>query len=120
MTEETEQYRPVVNLVLARMESAPEEFERGHPRGSHWNGVLETINQWGTKAEKDAIRKARSDHYMGKAHHSSMKLILSEAEPEQVQAQAMQTGRAMSANAFRAIVEPHLNDLFEASFKNKL
>jgi hypothetical protein len=117
MTEETDKYRPVVELVLARMESAPEEFERGHPRNNHWNMVLEAINQWGTKVEKDAIRKARSDYHMGAAHRSAMKLLL--AEPEPVQVQVTRAGGAMSASAFKAIVEPTLGALFEASY-NKL
>jgi hypothetical protein len=113
MTEETEAYRPVVELVLARLKSAPEEFERGHPKCSHWNVVTETINQWGTKAEKDALRKARSDHYMDAAHRSAMKLILAEPEPELARGWK---GTTMSASAFSNIVTPLLNDAFSAEY----
>lgn len=81
MSEETGKYRPIVELLLARMESDPEEFANGHPRRAAWARAVETIEQWGTKAEKDAVRKARSDHYMGIAHKDMMKVLLGNEEP---------------------------------------
>jgi hypothetical protein len=104
-------YRPVVELLLARMESSPEEFVEGNPKRTKWNRVIDMVDQWGTKAEKEAVRRARSDIYMATAHRAAMSVILDAPEPEQkkggpiTMAQMQEVTKKLLAESFQNEVE---------------
>lgn len=61
---------PVVELMLARMESHPQEFE--NPYGSRWSTVLEGINEYAEDAEREIVRKARYKILMGRVHEEAL------------------------------------------------
>ena len=68
----------VVTLLLARMESNPEEFHKDHsePLGSldgrRWQRVIETIVMYGAEEEKQAIKHAMRKIQLAKAHEDMM------------------------------------------------
>lgn len=71
---------PVVQLLLKRMESHPEEFEDGITardtytsiKPSRWYHAIEAVKDHGTKADKAALNAALGKIYMDEAHRWTM------------------------------------------------
>lgn len=74
----TEELHPVVTLLLARMESHPEEFEDASPgaetlsSADRWWKPLDRILDWGSEAEKAAIREGLRKVKLNAAHEMAM------------------------------------------------
>lgn len=77
---------PAVKLLIARMESNPEEFcnllDDDYPSESRWRRVMNLIMSYGSKEEKDLIDDKLSAIVMNDAHEEIMrKLLKGEEEP---------------------------------------
>ena len=68
----------VVRLLLARMESHPEEFKRS--LNSRWYDIIGEINAWGDEADKAAINAKLRDIRLGEAHEDMMDELLNGPE----------------------------------------
>lgn len=83
----------VVKLMVARMESHPEEFLGTARYGGRWTDVLNTITTYGIEADKKAIAKATRDLFLGEAHKEALDELLNgeerraEAEREKLEIQ---------------------------------
>lgn len=83
--EDKEEVHPVVKLLLARMESHPEEFS-GYisrddmlevPEGSNrWGVVLDTVDEFGSDADKAALAPAMRSIQLEEAHKRMMDELL--------------------------------------------
>lgn len=83
--EDKEEVHPVVKLLLARMESHPEEFS-GYisrddmlevPEGSNrWGVVLDTVDEFGSDADKAALAPAMRNIQLEEAHKWMMDELL--------------------------------------------
>jgi hypothetical protein len=63
----------VVKLLVARMESHPEEFKRyGATYGDRWHSIVSDITEWGNEADKAAMGAALRDIRLGEAHEDMM------------------------------------------------
>ncbi len=67
-------FHPAVKLLLARMESNPEEFVGGY----RWSTVLNTVREHARKEEKDTINSAYKLLQLDAAHDKIMKELLCE------------------------------------------
>ena len=75
---ETEMH-PVVKLLLARMESHPEEFDvepKAILRSGRWDGVLARINPHLNGAEEAALKEKIRDMALTAAHEAAMDELL--------------------------------------------
>jgi len=61
---------PVVKLLLARMESHPEEFKRS--LDSRWYDTINEITSWGNEADKTAVNEKLRDIRLQEAHEDMM------------------------------------------------
>ena len=73
----TEELHPVVDLLLRRAASNPEEMANGR-----WKWVLERIQTYGSQADKDAVQPVFDKIMLDGAHKDMMKELLN-PEPEQ-------------------------------------
>lgn len=73
--EKKKEFHPVVELFLNRIASHPEELAEGR-----WGGIEEDIMRWGSEEEREAVRKAVSDFYLGEAHQEFMRALLAYEE----------------------------------------
>ena len=92
---------PVVDLMLARMESHPHEFD--DPYGGRWHGTLEGIKEYATDEEAEAVRLKRNQIIMDKVHEHALDELCNgeerrrkeqeerEAEKQRMLAQAAQS-----------------------------
>jgi len=60
----------VVKLLVARMESHPEEFKRS--LDGRWYDIIGEINAWGNEADKAAIAAGLRDIRLGEAHEDAL------------------------------------------------
>lgn len=60
---------PVVQLLLARMKSHPEEFQAGMNR---WDWILHKVQDNGTEAELEALNEALRPIRLDEAHEQMM------------------------------------------------
>lgn len=67
----------VVKLLVARMESHPEEFERGTYR---WANTISDITEWGNETDKTAIDAKLRDIRLGEAHEDMLDELLNGPE----------------------------------------
>ena len=119
MTNE-EEFRPVVQLLLARMKSSPEEFGLGHNKYRHWLGILEGVNEVATEAEKVALMDTLRDIRMDELHHRAMKLILQDKQPEEAQFKTTErysTGYAQTAILLGSAAQTEMDAKMEASIR---
>lgn len=89
-----EQNHPLVDLMLARMKSHPEEFKSVDGR---WDSAMGAIENWAKPEQKALVTRALYDILLDAAHHEAMdelfngeerRLKLMEAEKENQLAQA--------------------------------
>lgn len=68
---------PVVELLLARMESHPEEFKRYEgPYNDRWYDHVNTINAYGNEADKAALATGLREIRLGEVHEQVMDELL--------------------------------------------
>jgi hypothetical protein len=68
---------PVVKLLLARMESHPEEFDRHEDiYGDRWSSIVADILEYGNQDDISAVRAALRDIRLGEAHEDMMDELL--------------------------------------------
>jgi hypothetical protein len=70
----SEGLHPVVDLMLARMKSNPEEFADRY--GGRWSDILMQITDCGSDAEIEAIREGTRSIILDKAHTQAMDELL--------------------------------------------
>lgn len=63
----------VVRLLLARIESHPEEFKRGTAR---WVSITNQVEDWGSETDKQAINNALRNFRLTSAHEEMMEELL--------------------------------------------
>ena len=63
----------VVRLLLARIQSHPEEFKRGTAR---WVSITNQVEDWGSEADKQTINDALRDVRLTEAHEEMMEELL--------------------------------------------
>ena len=92
---------PLTKLLLARMESHPEEFENGiaardkytsNPKSHRWYHAVEAVTDHGTEADKAALNAALGKLFMNEAHEWAMDELLNgedRRKQAQVEAEAM-------------------------------
>jgi hypothetical protein len=69
-----DEIHPVVDLMLARMKSNPEEFAERY--GGRWSDILMQITDCGSDAEIEAIREGTRSIILDKAHTQAMDELL--------------------------------------------
>jgi hypothetical protein len=72
-------FHPAVKLLLARMESNPEEFVGGY----RWTTMLNTVREHEGKEEKEAINRVFKALQLDAAHEKIMKELLCEGSSVQ-------------------------------------
>jgi hypothetical protein len=88
---------PVVELLLARMKSNPEEFDC--PEG-RWEHVFEMVREHGSDEERRAIEAARRPIYLDEAHRWMMDELLNGDERRaEAERTLMAANRTPQANA---------------------
>jgi hypothetical protein len=76
----------VVKLLVARMESHPEEFKRhGAPYNERWCGIVSDIAEWGNEADKAAMDAALREIRLGEAHEDMMDELCNGPERRRMQ-----------------------------------
>ena len=70
----SEELHPVVDLMLARMKSNPEEFAERY--GGRWSDILTHITDCGSDAEVEAIREGTRSIILDRAHAQAMDELL--------------------------------------------
>jgi hypothetical protein len=75
----SEGLHPVVDLMLARMESHPEEFSELF-NGGRWYTIIMQILDWSSEKENEAIREKLRDIILDKAHADAMDELLNGEE----------------------------------------
>lgn len=69
----TDEPHAVVRLLLARIESHPEEFKRGTAR---WVSITNQVEDWGSEADKQTINDALRNFRLTSAHEEMMEELL--------------------------------------------
>lgn len=76
----------VVRLLLARMESHPEEFKVGDgPFLDRWYDSINTINAYGNETDRAALNAKLRDLRLGEAHEQVMDELLNGSEKRRKQ-----------------------------------
>jgi hypothetical protein len=70
---------PVVELMLARMETHPEEFPETFT-GGRWYTVITRILNWSSEEESEVLRERLRDIMLDKAHAEAMDELLNGEE----------------------------------------
>ena len=73
---------PVVELLLARMKSNPEEFESLY--AGRWHSTLAVLGTAASKEEQQAIHEALRIILLDKAHADAINELLNREEPRAV------------------------------------
>lgn len=83
MDKEEPAIHPAVELLIARMQSHPEEFplNSGHQR---WSGPMGNIKTYGTDADREALMVAHNKCRMDQVHAEVMKVMLEGDKPVEV------------------------------------
>jgi hypothetical protein len=74
-----DEMHPAVTLLLARMESNPDEF-LAQGAYNKWHRLIEPHKQYMSKCEKEAIRRGMRKIYMDNLHQQVMKQLLAPEE----------------------------------------
>lgn len=82
----------VVKLLVARMESHPEEFERGTYR---WANTISDITEWGNETDKTAIDAKLRYIRLGEAHEDMLDELLNGPERRRMQQEEIEYERQM-------------------------
>ena len=90
----------VVKLLVARMESHPEEFERSLE--SRWYDTIGEINAWGNEADKAAIAVGLREIRLREAHEDAMDELLNGPERRRKQAEEAEYERNLIMQQARA------------------
>lgn len=67
---------PAVKLLLARMESNPEEFSNVHTGQHRWRHVMDKVFAYSSKEEKQMLDDRLRDIVLGDAHKEIMQELL--------------------------------------------
>jgi hypothetical protein len=118
----------VVKLLLARMESHPDEFASdlsvsvGESRADRWWQAIRLVNDCGTKKEKDAINQGIRKIKLQRAHEMMMDELLNGDERRRKEEEEQEYERTMmqQVGAKKKIVMTHaemdiINKLTETS-----
>lgn len=71
----------VVKLLVARMESHPEEFKRhGATYGDRWHSIVSDIAEWGNETDNAAMDAALREIRLGEAHEDALDELLNGPE----------------------------------------
>ena len=68
-----EENHPLVDLMLRRMQSHPEEFEDKHTR---WDEALSAIDEYATSEQKARVSRALGDIMLDEAHRDALDELL--------------------------------------------
>lgn len=77
MSESENEPHEVVKLLVARMESHPEEFQRGMYR---WGNTIGDICEWGNEADKAALNGGLRKIRLDEAHEDALDELLNGPE----------------------------------------
>jgi hypothetical protein len=86
----------VVKLLLARMESHPEEFTRSIE--SRWYDTIGEVNAWGNETDKAAMNAKLRDIRLNEAHEDAMDELLNGPERRRKQQEEVEYERSLYAN----------------------
>jgi len=87
----------VVKLLIARMESHPEEFERS--LNSRWYDIVGEINAWGNEADKVAIGVGLREIRLKEAYEDAMDELCNGPDRRRKEAEEADYERQMLMNA---------------------
>lgn len=113
----------VVKLLLARMESHPEEFERGMHR---WADTIGEICEWGNEADKAAIYARLRNIRLGEAHEDMMEELLNGPERRRKHAEDTEYERNLSKSLvltqrqMAQQVQQNLDTAFASAYTSQL
>jgi hypothetical protein len=89
----------VVRLLLARMESHPEEFKVGDgPFLDRWYDSINTINAYGNETDKAALNVKLRDLRLGEAHERVMDELLNGPERRRKEEEEREYERNLAAS----------------------
>jgi uncharacterized damage-inducible protein DinB len=80
---------PLVDLMLERMKTHPEEFEG---EGNRWNDALVAIHQWAAPEQKEQVDRALGDIMLDEAHRDALDELLN-GEQRRAEAKAEQAAK---------------------------
>lgn len=80
---------PLVDLMLERMKTHPEEFEG---EGNRWNDALVAIHQWAAPEQKEQVDRAIGDIRLDKAYNEAMDELFN-GEQRRAEAKAEQAAK---------------------------
>jgi hypothetical protein len=90
----------VVRLLLARMESHPEEFKVGDgPFLDRWYDSINTINAYGNETDKAALNVKLRDLRLGEAHEQVMDELLNGPERRRKEKEEVEYERKLAVLA---------------------
>ena len=108
----SEERHPVVELLIARMESNPEEFGWGEGR---WDHLLGQVEEYSSDEERRAIRAALRPIHLDEAHEWMMDELFNgderRAEAERKLMAANRTAQALSSIATIANLGQYQNGI---------
>lgn len=94
----------VVKLLVARMESHPEEFERS--AGGRWYGTIGDITEWGNETDKAAMNAKLRDIRLQEAHEDMMDELLNGPERRRREAEEAEYERNLIMQRARNTTMP--------------
>lgn len=119
---EDKKVHPVVELLLARMKSHPEEFQEGMCR---WNFVLHKVLDNGNEADLEALNEALRPIRLAEAHEWMMdELLNGEDRRRQEQEEYERTARTAQAASMgaslRNAISPAVQQVYDQIQKQQL
>lgn len=90
-----EKHHPLVDLMLERMKTHPEEFEG---EGNRWNDALVAIHQWAAPEQREQVDRAIGDIRLDKAYNEAMDELLN-GEQRRAEAKAEEEAAIAAKNA---------------------
>jgi hypothetical protein len=90
-----EKNHPLVDLMLERMKSHPEEFEG---EGNRWVEALVAIHQWAAPEQREQVDRAIGDIRLDKAYNEAMDELLN-GEQRRAEAKAEEEAAIAAKNA---------------------
>jgi hypothetical protein len=101
----TEELHPVVDLFLKRAASNPEEMAEGK-----WSWVVSDILEYGSEADKAAVRPVYKKLRLDDAHKTFMRELLNPEQPDLFTNQNQAIARAQNAltnnNPYKKLGQP--------------
>ena len=70
------QLHDLTKLLLKRLESNPEEFNKTITSSHKWSNAVETVRHCGPKSDWETLLAALHEHYMGVGLEAALKLLL--------------------------------------------